>query len=78
MLDIKAEFHDGEWLNGVVRKLSEKLPRSVSKARRLSYMPYSTQNGDWAKTDIDWWTNGFWPASMWQMYMMTGDPLYRE
>ena len=76
--DIVSAFRDREWLDTMEKKLDKKMRFAVGKAREVDYMPYSTQDGQWKKTDIGWWTNGFWPANMWQMFRMTGDKLYRE
>ena len=73
---LKAE--DRAWLSDVKERLDAKMRYGVEKARGKDYIPYSTENGDWKPTQIGWWTNGFWPASMWQMYLMTGDSLYRD
>ncbi len=78
MFDLMNAFSDQAWLDGMAKKLDRKMRFAVSKARETDYMPYSTENGQWKKTEIGWWTNGFWPASMWQMFRMTGDALYRE
>ena len=76
--DIVSAFTDKAWLEGMAQKLDRKMRYAVGKAREVDYMPYSTEGGQWKKTAIGWWTNGFWPANMWQMYRMTGDSLYRE
>ena len=76
--DLVKAFHDQAWLSDMQQKLHRKMTYSVQKAQEVEYMPYSTENGQWKPVDIGWWTNGFWPASMWQMYRMTGDLLYRE
>ena len=76
--DIVNAFADQAWLGDMFQKLDRKMRYAVGKAREVDYMPYSTEGGQWKKTDIGWWTNGFWPANMWQMYRMTGDELYRE
>lgn len=67
-----------ERLDNLVSLLDPKMRFAVRKARETSFIPYTTENGAWKKNDIGWWTNGFWPASMWQMYRMTGAALYRE
>ena len=45
-------------------------------------IPYTTdENGkydDKNKTDISWWTNGFWPGMMWLMYDATKNEEYRK
>ncbi len=67
-----------KWLDDVWTKICKKMSWAVSKANEVPYIPYSTQDGRWAPNSIDWWTNGFWPASMWQMYLGTQDPLFRD
>ena len=76
--DIVSNFPDKAWLEETAHKLDEKMQYAVKKADEVDYMPYSTENGQWKKTDIRWWTNGFWPATMWQMYLATHNDLYRE
>lgn len=76
--DITRHCSDQAWLQRVSALLDQKMRFSLSKAREVDYIPYSTKNGQWKPTDIQWWTNGFWGASMWQMYLATGDSLYRE
>lgn len=76
--DITANFPDKQWLSDTLKKVDKKMRYGVQKAREVDYIPYTTENGQWKPTDIQWWTNGFWPASMWQMYMATHDELYRE
>ena len=78
MRSFPAEWIDEDWVSRMTSRLHEKMPFAVAKAREVSWMPYSTEDGRWKKTEIGWWTNGFWPATMWQMFRMTGDALYRE
>ena len=67
------------WVDRVFQKLSAKMPHGVAKAREVDFMPYTTKDGAWKPgNSITWWTNGFWPASMWQMFLATKEPLYRE
>lgn len=68
------------WLEDTWKKLEHKMPYAVQKAREVSFIPYTTRDGAWVPPPMDgisWWTNGFWPATMWQMYLRTGDELYR-
>ncbi len=76
--EFEQAFRDHAWLKETEQKLDRKMRFAVKKAREVSWMPYTTENGQWKETRIGWWTNGFWPASMWQMYRMTGAELYRE
>ena len=62
---------DQTWLKAVSEKLHGKMAYAVKKAREVDYIPYTTEDGQWAPNAITWWTNGFWPASMWQMYLAT-------
>ena len=77
-IDIVERFPDKAWLEDVAAKLHTKMTYAVGKAREVDYIPYSTENGQWKPVHIHWWTNGFWPATMWQMYLATKDELYRD
>ena len=76
--DIVERFPDKAWLDEMAAKLHTKMTYAVGKAREVDYIPYSTENGQWKPVHIHWWTNGFWPATMWQMYLATKDELYRD
>ena len=76
--DIVKAFPDPAWLDSMKEKLDAKLSRSVQKAEEVDFIPYTTENGAFKPTFINWWTNGFWPAMMWQMTLMTGKALYRD
>lgn len=68
-------FADGVW-----EKLTRKMPSSLQKASQLPFIPYTTRQHAWQPGPFDgisWWTNGFWPAMMWQMYLHTGEAAYR-
>lgn len=76
--DIVERFPDKAWLEDVAARLHTKMTYAVGKAREVDYIPYSTENGQWKPVHIHWWTNGFWPATMWQMYLATKDDLFRD
>ena len=43
-------------------------------------IPYIAENGtysDMRDVKLSWWTNGFWPGILWQMYQCTGDSAYK-
>lgn len=69
-----------QWAEETYRKLKGKL--AAERDRIGDKIPYIAEDGryleDKAKTDIVWWTNGFWPGMMWQMYHATGEEAYRE
>lgn len=61
------------------QKIKEKIKNTAERNRHK--IPYTAENGsfnDMSKTDICWWTNGFWGGMMWQMYHATGEPIYKE
>ena len=68
------------WLEETYEKMLAKM--SAECDRLGSKIPYIAENGkyveDKAETDIVWWTNGFWPGMMWQMYNATGDEKYKD
>lgn len=75
-----------EWLNDLLDKTMTKVAK-VSE-RSAKKIPYTTVDGvhdDKAYFDKDnlwdglsFWTNGFWPGMMWQMYHATGEERYAE
>lgn len=67
------------WAEQTLLKLKQKIPCGIEKAQGLDYIPYTVENGQWKMGPMDgicWWTNGFWPALMWQMYEMTREEQY--
>ena len=65
------------WIEETWKKIDGKLSRTAIKSR--DKIPYSVKNGvhtDMAKSEIAWWTNGFWGGLMWLMYEATGNPEY--
>lgn len=67
-----------EWIDQTFAKLDKKLSKTAVKSR--DKIPYTTVNGehdDKSKTDISWWTNGFWGGLMWLMYSKTKNEDYR-
>ena len=64
----------------IVQKLIRKMPMALKKAQGLDFIPYTVKDGQWQPGPFDgicWWTNGFWPGEMWEMYRLTGDAVYR-
>ena len=68
-----------QWAKGILDKLCQKAPESIRKAQKLSGIPYTVKNGEWAEGyGIDWWTNGFWPGLMWLLYRHDPNPLFHQ
>ena len=66
------------WLSETKANLERKMRFGAKKALKQHLIPYTVENGEWVARSIDWWTNGFWGAEMWQMYLMSNDPFFRD
>lgn len=79
MKDMLTEA-DRLWAEKTYGKIQEKL--SAERDRIGDKIPYIADHGtykeDKGETDIVWWTNGFWPGILWQMYHADGDEKYRK
>lgn len=67
------------WAEEIYGKICRKM--SVQAERVGTDIPYIPENGryrDMGKEGIHWWTNGFWPGILWQMYHATGEELYQR
>ncbi|MCI8443132.1 MAG: glycosyl hydrolase family 88 [Provencibacterium sp.] len=78
-----------EWLDGAYDKLLLKMKAEC--ARIGTMIPYTTgEDGKYhditetpwgnrdGKKSVGFWTNGFWPGMLWQMYEATGDEAYKS
>ena len=45
------------WAEQVKAKVEKKMRYGAEKAAQVDFIPYSTQNGEWKKTDIRWCGN---------------------
>lgn len=66
-----------EWIEQTFKKLDKKL--SVVAVKSRNKLPYTTVNGvhdDRSKSEVSWWTNGFWGGLMWLMYAKTANKDY--
>ncbi len=60
-------------------RVLEKFRGSMEKAARSGIIPYKSEGGEWLSSPFDgnsWWTGGFWPGLMWQLYARSGDPSF--
>lgn len=77
---MRYQLKDGDraWAEETYSKILAKL--SAECDRVGSRIPYIAKDGvyreDKAETDIVWWTNGFWPGMLWQMYHATKEEKY--
>ena len=75
---IETIKNNSEWINRTWEKIDSKFSKVAIKSRNK--LPYTTINGvhdDKSKTQVDWWTNGFWGGMMWLMYEATKNDEYR-
>lgn len=70
---------DREWLDEVYEKILVKMRVEVDRVgSKIPYMPHDGHYGDCdTQGGLTFWTNGFWPGILWQMYNATGDEVYR-
>ena len=70
---------DQAWVDDVYEKLTVKVKAEVERIGTM--IPYTTRGGKYHDLDVPgglaYWTNGFWPGMLWQMYNATGDEVYR-
>lgn len=84
-----AAGSDQEWLDQVYDKLLVKMKAECGRVG--TNIPYTTgEDGkyhditetQWGRKDppydVGFWTNGFWPGMLWQMYQATGDEAYKD
>lgn len=64
-----------------LNRIAEKYRRTAEAARKEGMLPYKSEKGKWIPSPYDgnsWWTGGFWPGIMWQLWTWTGDDFFRE
>ena len=63
------------------RKMIEKFRWSAALAAEAGIIPYKSEKDQWITSPYagnGWWTGGFWPGLMWQLYKASGDEAFRE
>ncbi len=73
---------DREWLEGIYQKLLVKMKAECGRVgTKIPYSPKDGRYSDMAEAfpgGLGFWTNGFWPGMLWQMYSATEDEIYKE
>ena len=67
------------WADQTLEKILRKYSYGIQVAQRDHIIPYQGNGDHWEGPPYDraaWWTNGFWPALLWQLYHASGDTAY--
>lgn len=72
---------DRQWLDTTWERLRTKM--SAECGRLGTTIPFAPRGGKYFDVEdtplgLGFWTNGFWPGMLWQMYHATGEEQYRE
>ena len=62
------------------QKMTEKFLWSAPLAAEAGIIPYKSEDGKWISSPYagnGWWTGGFWPGLMWQLYKASGEEMFR-
>jgi unsaturated chondroitin disaccharide hydrolase len=69
-----------EWAEELFKIIKSKLKAECSRMENI--IPYISRNGHYQNLEtsdgIYWWTNGFWPGLLWQMYHATKNKDFRK
>ena len=64
-----------------LNRIAGKFRKTAEAAAKAGIIPYQSAKGQWIASPYDgnsWWTGGFWPGLMWQLWTWTGDDFFRE
>ena len=67
------------WVESAFERACAKFARGAKLAASQGIIPYKSEGGKYVASPFDgnsWWTGGFWPAIMWQLYKATGEAVY--
>ena len=64
-----------------LNRIAGKYRKTAEAAAEAGIIPYQSAGGKWITSPYDgnsWWTGGFWPGLMWQLWVLTGDSFFRQ
>ncbi len=68
-----------QWADNVYQKICKKIEAQTQRVgTNIPYIPENGRYKDMGEEGIHWWTNGFWPGILWQMFHATGNKLYLD
>lgn len=70
-----------KWAEEIYQKIASKMLKTAEVAKKENMIPYMSQNGKLIASPFDgngWWTGGFWPGMMWQLYHATADERFKD
>ena len=69
-----------KWIDEAFSRACAKFKRGAGMAAQQGIIPYKSEGGKYVPSPFDgnsWWTGGFWPGIMWQLYKATGEEVYK-
>lgn len=69
-----------KWIETAFEHACRKLARGAKIAEKQGIIPYIGGTDAYLPSPFDgnsWWTGGFWPGMMWQLYKATGEEVYK-
>jgi len=69
-------MNNTEWAKDISEKILKKL--LITADRIKDGTPHASVQGRYDTTDIQWWTNGFWPGILWLAYRQSGNEKFME
>ena len=70
-----------QWIDTAFASAARKFASGAKQAAAQGIIPYKSEGRRYAPSPFDgnsWWTGGFWPGLMWQLYHATGEAVYRD
>ena len=69
------------WVDLAFERACAKFARGAKIVAQQGVIPYMGAKDKYLLSPFDgnsWWTGGFWPGLMWQLYKATGEAVYRD
>ena len=69
-----------QWYDAAFERAAKKFEKGAALATEQGIIPYKSEHGRYVASPYEgnsWWTGGFWPGIMWQLYHATGREVYQ-